>query len=896
MGPPSRTPWARWRRRVFWAYVVLLVLSHGVRWLQPEPAADPTSLAPNTVLEPDTVLEPNTGSALSFQRHSVELPAVTGPTASVVDASDGSTVQLSYLEWRPAADPEAPVVLLLHGSPGSASNFLDLGPILAERHRVIAPDLPGFGGSTWRVPDYSIASHGVYVRELLDHLGIATAHVVGFSMGGGVALHLWEMEPARVQSIVMLSAIGVQELELLGQYHLNHAVHGLQLGAFWLLFEGVPHFGLLDRGREALSYARNFFDTDQRPLRGVLERYDGPMLIVHGEGDVLVPVAAAREHYRIVPQSEMLLTDANHFMVFRDPEVLRPIGDFVDRVDVGEAQVRSTAEPARIAAAEDPNGFQPPPITGFALTITLVLLALATLVSEDLSCIAAGLLVARGSLGFVEASMACGLGIFFGDMMLYGLGRLGRPWLAKAPLRWIVSPADVERSSQWFERRGPIVILFSRFMPGFRLPTYVSAGLLRMGFLSFTISLLIPVALWTPLLVGLSQTLGESFFATFEQFQRYALPGFVLFLLSLWILMGLTRSLGSWRGRRLWVGWWQRQRAWEFWPPWRFYPPVVLSVLRLGWTYRSPTLFTAANPGIPNGSGFIGESKLDILGRLDPAWVAAYAPLPGGEAVGERRGRIEAFMERRGLDFPVVLKPDQGQRGSGVTIARDDDQVNDFLEAQRGDAIVQEYVGGPELGVFYVRLPSDDRGRIFSVTEKLLPTVLGDGRSTVEQLILKDSRAVAMAHAYFAVLGGRLDEVPSVGETVTLVDLGTHCRGAVFLDGNPYVTDAMEETFETIARSFDGFYFGRFDARAPSLEAFQAGRDIRILELNGVTSEATHIYDPKFSVGEARDILREQWRLAFEIGDRNRQRGHQPLSLWQLARLLIDFRRRETSP
>ena len=73
-------------------------------------------------------------------------------------------------------------------------------------------------------------AHARYVLKWLDRMGIERVHVLGFSMGGGVALELERQAPQRVASVVMLSSIGVQEMELLGQYSLNHVLHGLQLG------------------------------------------------------------------------------------------------------------------------------------------------------------------------------------------------------------------------------------------------------------------------------------------------------------------------------------------------------------------------------------------------------------------------------------------------------------------------------------------------------------------------------------------------------------------------------------------------------------------------------------------------------------------------------------------
>jgi pimeloyl-ACP methyl ester carboxylesterase len=208
-----------------------------------------------------------------------------------------------------------------------------LTAILSPRFRVIAPDLPGFGFSTHVLPDYSFRAHGVYLVELLDALHVAKAQLVGFSMGGGVVLSTADLAPSRVASIVMLSAIGVQEHELLGSYEKNHALHGAQLAALWVLREGLPHFGLLDRFPLNVEYARNFYDSDQRPLRAILAHYTGPMLIIHESTDRNVPLAAALEHHRIVPQSELAVVNDNHFVVFERPQVIaEPLETFLDRV------------------------------------------------------------------------------------------------------------------------------------------------------------------------------------------------------------------------------------------------------------------------------------------------------------------------------------------------------------------------------------------------------------------------------------------------------------------------------------------------------------------------------------------------------------------------------------
>jgi hypothetical protein len=103
------------------------------------------------------------------------------------------------------------------------------------------------------------------------------------------------------------------------------------------------------------------------------------------------------------------------------------------------------------------------------------------------------------------------------------------------------------------------------------------------------------------------------------------------------------------------------------------------------------------------------------------------------------------------------------------------------------------------------------------------------------------------------------------------------------------MTPAVDEAFDEIARGYAGFYFGRFDVRAASVADFTAGR-FTIVELNGVTSEPTHIYDPGVRVIDAYRALFEQWRLAFEIGSDNIRRGAQAWSLCDLFGLIRQYR------
>jgi len=539
----------------------------------------------------------------------------------------------------------------------------------------------------------------------------------------------------------------------------------------------------------------------------------------------------------------------------------------------------------RLLGASAAGGASGPLATGVAL-------ALATFVSEDLTCIAAGLLVAHGKTSLAVAVTACFVGIWVGDLLLVVAGRwLGRPALRRRPLRWFVTPEGVERAERWFRGRGVAAVFLSRFVPGSRLALYVAAGVLRAPIGPLSIAMAVAGGIWTPALVGLSAATGGAIRRQLEAFSDRALPVVLLAALVVLLVVKVLVPALTWKGRRLLLGRWRRIRHWEFWPLWVFQTPVLLHWLWLALRHRSWTLFTAANPGIPAG-GFVLESKSRILGAIeDPDAVPPFRTLILPDAATERIDAVLSAHREAGFGFPVVGKPDVGERGEGVTILRDEADLRAWAEVAPRESILQAYVGGEEFGVFYVRHPDQAEGRIFSITEKRLPEVVGDGESPLERLILADERAVCVAPLYLERNAARLADVPAAGERVRLVEIGNHCRGAVFLDGRPLETPALARRVDALARSFPGFYFGRFDVRTPSVETFRRGEALSILEVNGVTSEATHVYAPGASLLAAYRTLFEQWRLAYAIGRANAARGARVASLRELVALLFERRR-----
>ncbi len=335
----------------------------------------------------------------------------------------------------------------------------------------------------------------------------------------------------------------------------------------------------------------------------------------------------------------------------------------------------------------------------------------------------------------------------------------------------------------------------------------------------------------------------------------------------------------------------------EFWPGWIAYTPIVLQWIGLGLRYGNPILATAANPGIEAG-GLCGESKQSILDQIGPGgrdWVAPYTVCTTGAfPESDDLGVAEAAMRAANLSFPVVVKPDIGCNGTGVCLVDNRADLARYLAAfpRLTRFMLQALIPyEAEAGVFYIRRPGEATGRITSVTLKSSPVVVGDGRSNLRQLIMAEPRCAQVPHLYLPRLAARLHEVPAAGERVKLVFVGNHCKGSTFRNGAKLVTRELTARIDAIARSIPNFHFGRFDIRYESTGALRAGEGFRIIEINGVGSEATHIWDPRTRLIDAYRAQFFHYGAAFKIGAANRAAGFRPTAPLELFRRWREQRR-----
>ncbi|USD41740.1 D-alanine--D-alanine ligase [Vibrio sp. SCSIO 43135] len=336
----------------------------------------------------------------------------------------------------------------------------------------------------------------------------------------------------------------------------------------------------------------------------------------------------------------------------------------------------------------------------------------------------------------------------------------------------------------------------------------------------------------------------------------------------------------------------------EFLPSWFFYTPVVMQSLFQGVRHRDWGLPLIANPSIKL-SGMVGESKHDILslaGEYAKQWISPFITVTRDlRNVSQQLDSALEAMSQAQLSFPIVAKPDLGCRGAGVKLLQDKDQLASYIESFPRDArfLLQEKAPyQAEAGVFYVRYPEDTRGKIISITLKYAPSVTGDGVSTLQQLIDNCPRAGQLSHLYLPRHEDKLQEVLELGEEFQLAFAGSHSRGSIFRNGNQYITEALSQKLDEIFDDLDGFHYGRLDIKFADIHQFMQGEAFTILEINGASSEAAHIWDRNTPLSEIFSTLLEQYRILFDIGARQKRRGHKTpsmaalLNAWREEKLL----------
>ncbi|MEP7164360.1 MAG: hypothetical protein ABI741_06695 [Ferruginibacter sp.] len=292
---------------------------------------------------------------------------------------------------------------------------------------------------------------------------------------------------------------------------------------------------------------------------------------------------------------------------------------------------------------------------------------------------------------------------------------------------------------------------------------------------------------------------------------------------------------------------------WEYWPFHIVYMPIYFYWLWLGIRARSFFFFSTSNPTIKNG-GFLLESKKEIYDLMPQQYYPATLFFKANTFLKD----VLKEINDRGLQYPLIGKPDIGMQGKAVKKIENDKELAGYIASSKVDFLIQEFIPYEnEVGIFYYRYPNEAKGKISGIVQKEFLSLTGDGISTIEQLLCRDKRFILQLETLRRTDGSDFDTVLEAGQRRVMVPYGNHVRGAKFLDASHLIDESLINSIDDACKKINGFYFGRLDIRYNCWEELRQGRNFSIIELNGAGSEPTHMYDPRHSIFFAwKEIIR----------------------------------------
>lgn len=297
----------------------------------------------------------------------------------------------------------------------------------------------------------------------------------------------------------------------------------------------------------------------------------------------------------------------------------------------------------------------------------------------------------------------------------------------------------------------------------------------------------------------------------------------------------------------------------EFWHPRVFEAPYYVYLGFQCLKHRvSVKNLAKANYGLNHGEIGIG-SKYETQTAFDQSFFMPTVLLENTLSVDQKKRQMYDFVERHG--YPVLLKSDVGCVGKGICKIATPEDIEAKGPLLLGNYLLQKFTSKPfECGVFFVR--KNGEPAITGINVKHFPSVVGNGKDTLLTLARSHDRFTEHWHAFLQSIDG--DEVLANGEEKSLSFIGSHTLGCKFTDDTDLVTPELETALFAFFESQPGFNFGRVDLKADNEDALKRG-DFVVIEVNGIASLPTHMFDPKYSLLQAYKLFFQHARLLVTI-------------------------------
>lgn len=320
---------------------------------------------------------------------------------------------------------------------------------------------------------------------------------------------------------------------------------------------------------------------------------------------------------------------------------------------------------------------------------------------------------------------------------------------------------------------------------------------------------------------------------------------------------------------------WKRLSHYEFWPYWVFYFPAYFYYFYLAIKSRRWVYFSILNPCMKFGGAFL-SSKHQYLKQIPDVWKPKTIYLYDLEDIDT----LKKQLSNRGLEFPLIAKPDMGERGKDVEIVESLIELENYLSTKKHSVLIQEYIKHPiELGIlFYWDI--DGNPQITSVGKKEFCNLVGNGKSTLKSLVKENYRIAHRMSILQERFKNQWNQVIPKGEKILIEPIGNHNRGTIFLDAREHQSKEMMDWIVNCLKNLPDFDYGRIDLKIKNWEAFKANEGIKILEINGVNSEPIHIYDPRCSIWSAYKTIFNHMHIIYQLSQQKLNKQSHTLSLF----------------
>lgn len=327
-------------------------------------------------------------------------------------------------------------------------------------------------------------------------------------------------------------------------------------------------------------------------------------------------------------------------------------------------------------------------------------------------------------------------------------------------------------------------------------------------------------------------------------------------------------------------------KKYEFWNPRLFELPFYI-YLGLQCLINGISIRTLAKANYALDHGEIGlGSKLDSQLSFDQSYFLPSTLVSEQLSLEEKIKFIYDFVEQYG--YPVILKSNLGCVGKAIVKLADAEAVKKHTPRLLGDFILQDFTPNPyECGVFYIR--QQGQPKISGINKKHFPTVVGNGKDDLGSLARAHYRYTSHWDSFLQDID--TSEVLPDGVEKRISFIGSHTLGCKFTDDTHLLTPQLESAIFQLFESQPGFNFGRVDVKCADEDAFKRGEFV-VIEVNGVASLPTNMFDPKYSVWQAYRIFFEHGKYLVKIA---REHRDQPMELLSYGEVIKQVKQNQAT-